>query len=390
MNAHPEGRLRITLTRGPYGVEVGMASSRLYAASRWFEGKTVAETLRLLPLLFRVCGTAQASAAVSAVENARGVSIGADVAGTRAMIVLAETLREHLLRVLTSWHDDAGAPLTARALDVMRLPARLGEALYAGNDGFTPGGGRLTRDRLAVPRWLDDTRDLLAQVVFGCPIEEWLAMASVDEVLGWAASSTGVAPGFVDRLVTRGWAAKGATIARPLPPLPPGELAERLAGDGADGFLAAPDWHGEVYETGAYARNSSHPMVEQASRVYGNTLLARTLARLVEIAGIPGEVERLFGGGDSAAHQAPASRGTGIGQVEAARGRLVHRITLDGDLVTSYRILAPTEWNFHPRGAVFQALSALDPGDDLRHLGSLLVEAVDPCIGYDLEVSGDA
>ena len=68
----------------------------------------------------------------------------------------------------------------------------------------------------------------------------------------------------------------------------------------------------------------------------------------------------------------------------------MHRIGLDGELVTSYRMLAPTEWNFHPRGVVYQALTALDPGDDLGHLGSLLVEAVDPCVGYDLEVTADA
>jgi hypothetical protein len=58
--------------------------------------------------------------------------------------------------------------------------------------------------------------------------------------------------------------------------------------------------------------------------------------------------------------------------------------------VVDYRLLAPTEWNFHPRGVVVQALETLAPDADLEQLASLLVEAIDPCVGYDLEVVSDA
>ena len=393
MNATPEGQIKIRLARGPEGVEATIVSSRMFAASRWFEGKTVSETLRLLPVLFRVCSSAQAFAAVAAVENARAVEVDAAVTSTREMIVLAETFREHLLRIFTTWHDPALDPaLTTPLSDIMRLPLRLGNALYAARDAFAPGGGRLTRDDAAVRGWLDDAAGLLHDVVLGCPAGDWLAMCSVAEARDWAASATGIAPGFIRRILERDLAEKGANGVEPLPVLAPEELAARIDSETGHGFLAAPSWQGEVFETGAFARVRLHPLVRDASRMYGNGLMAHSLARLAELTGIPEQMARLYTFRDHFRQEDIEVRrvGLGIGQVEAARGRLVHRVTLDGERVTTYRMLAPTEWNFHPRGVVYQALISLDPGDDLVRLGSLLVEAVDPCVGYDLEVAGDA
>jgi coenzyme F420-reducing hydrogenase alpha subunit len=211
------------------------------------------------------------------------------------------------------------------------------------------------------------------------------------EVRDWAASATGIAPAFVRRILERGWAEKGPNAVEPLPVLAPDALAERIDSEVGDRFIAAPSWQGEVFETGAFARVRQHPLVRDASRLYGNGLMAHSLARLAELSGIPAEVAGLYTTGDHSSTDAGGRHaGLGIGQVEAARGRLVHRVALDGEQVTTYRMLAPTEWNFHPRGVVFQALTSLDPGDDLLRLGSLLVEAVDPCVGYDLEVAGDA
>ena len=67
---------------------------------------------------------------------------------------------------------------------------------------------------------------------------------------------------------------------------------------------------------------------------------------------------------------------------------VVHGVVVEGDRVADYRILAPTEWNFHPAGRVAQALAGLDGSDDngLRERAGLLIEAVDPCVGYELVV----
>ena len=78
----------------------------------------------------------------------------------------------------------------------------------------------------------------------------------------------------------------------------------------------------------------------------------------------------------------------GIGQVEAARGRLVHCVELERGVVKHYQILAPTEWNFHPLGVVARGLETLTTKNEilLRKQADLLINAIDPCVGYDITV----
>jgi Ni,Fe-hydrogenase I large subunit len=82
----------------------------------------------------------------------------------------------------------------------------------------------------------------------------------------------------------------------------------------------------------------------------------------------------------------------GIGVVEAARGRLVHRVEVVASRVTRYQILAPTEWNFHPQGTLVQSLVGMrvEGLDELYRQVRLIVSALDPCVAYELEGVGGA
>jgi len=78
--------------------------------------------------------------------------------------------------------------------------------------------------------------------------------------------------------------------------------------------------------------------------------------------------------------------GIGVAQVEAARGRLVHAVEMSGERVARYRILAPTEWTFHPEGAAARGLEqiAARGGEHRLTLARLFMTAVDPCVGFDV------
>ncbi|MBI4725330.1 MAG: nickel-dependent hydrogenase large subunit, partial [Rhodomicrobium sp.] len=91
---------------------------------------------------------------------------------------------------------------------------------------------------------------------------------------------------------------------------------------------------------------------------------------------------------EPAAASSAATLGTGIAQVEAARGRLIHAVVLEDGRVEQYRILAPTEWNFHPDGAAARGLQRLASSQrkDLDAVARLFVTAVDPCVGYDVRI----
>ena len=122
---------------------------------------------------------------------------------------------------------------------------------------------------------------------------------------------------------------------------------------------------------------------------YKNSLLTRWIARLVELARIPGQLRDLLielQRAENKPAQHPAR--FGIAQVEAARGKLIHRVVIKQQQVTEYQILAPTEWNFHPQGLIQQSLSQLKAknNEELRLLSRLIINAIDPCVGYDLRI----
>jgi Ni,Fe-hydrogenase I large subunit len=83
----------------------------------------------------------------------------------------------------------------------------------------------------------------------------------------------------------------------------------------------------------------------------------------------------------------------GLGWVETARGALAHLIELDADgaRIARYRILAPTEWNFHPRGALAAGLLGVhEPRRaDLRRRALWLLQALDPCVEHTLRIDGE-
>jgi coenzyme F420-reducing hydrogenase alpha subunit len=58
-----------------------------------------------------------------------------------------------------------------------------------------------------------------------------------------------------------------------------------------------------------------------------------------------------------------------------------------GVLISDYQVIAPTEWNLHPHGALAQGLAKMSAGDPrTRRRAELLIAAFDPCIGFTLEL----
>ena len=126
-------------------------------------------------------------------------------------------------------------------------------------------------------------------------------------------------------------------------------------------------------------------LVRSVQAQYGRGLLARHVALLVELAEAP---SRLYSPIVQRSVGASLPPSTGVAQVDAARGRLVHRVVVDDGRIDTYQIVAPTEWNFHPDGVLARSLAALGDGsrEQLAEQANLLVKAVDPCVGFELEV----
>ncbi len=356
-----EGKLEISLFAEDGRVsQVEIASSRPLRLTKLFAGKTPDEALVLIGSLYSVCGIAQKAAALSAIEAAMGHEKREQVLRARGLAVWAETAREHILRIAMDWGD--GKP-SKDLPPIIALPGRVVNAL---GDAFTL-GGQCEINRVQIGGQIDLLEAYIEKEILGScwsnGAEEWIA-----------ARETPMAAR-VYHIKARGWADLGeqAKVGL-LPSMEAGSLAERFADPD---YVAKPDWQGGVCETTALIRTG----------VQGRGLLARMVALVAELAAIPQRL-RDFLNGPGESPTSEFVKNWGISQLEAARGRLVHGVQLTDGKVGAYRILAPTEWNFHPEGIAARILTGLEFEDEasLIERARQLICAIDPCVAFEIKV----
>ncbi len=329
---------------------VTLRSGRLLEVSRLFTGRTPEEVLSLLPRLYTLCGQAHAAAARLAL-----FPDSSPATETRRRVQI-ENLREHLLYLFVHW-PEAG-----------EQPPATGE--------LAPALGLASR-QLAAPHETDTWRELVTWIetnVLGMPASDFLAL---------------------DDAGLRSWAQQGSTLparllrdtqalpAVPEPTLRPlrrddlGAVARALTATDAARFVACPALDDGCRYTGP-AAGEPPAAPEAALPPLGRHLAARlrTLARLCRSLASPeGADDSLF-------------RTAGLACAETSRGLLVHRAKVTDGRVSDYRILAPTEWNFHPRGLAARWLARIETDDrtTLYRLASHIVRAIDPCVAFDIGI----
>ncbi|MGD9540728.1 nickel-dependent hydrogenase large subunit [Methylocystis sp.] len=158
-----------------------------------------------------------------------------------------------------------------------------------------------------------------------------------------------------------------------------GALRERNAD-----FLSAPNLPGRIVETGAFARRFTF------LRRNVGLLAARLQARLFDIADASDALasKEPLPGEEALVVTRSSRPGEGFAMVDSPRGFLFHRVELDASgAVTTYEILAPTEWNFHPAGPFAQALAAAKLNvADPRQFVATLAALFDPCASCEISL----
>jgi len=370
------------------GRQTAIRSDRPVHAARVFAGKSPDTALRLLPMLFSVCGLAQATAGTHALKAALGEGHSDRVTRAHAALVRLEIAREHLWRISMDWPRFTQHTLGSASLAAMQaLLPRSREALFDGEPfGLEPSA---VSDTAALEDILSELERLLKQDVLGIAPDEWLALGSVGTLADYARETAGAVPDFLRLLDTEGWQAACPSSPASLPALPGDAIDKVLANGTADAFVETPDWEGRPRETSPLTRATGNPLLESVTTEHGFALLARAVAAINELASTTRDVRAVMAGDiEPAIHAERTNTTTAVAQVEAARGLLVHRVAIADGLVDDYRIVAPTEWNFHPAGSVTQALAALPSADRqvAEMQAALFVTLMDPCVAWSLEV----
>jgi uptake hydrogenase large subunit len=354
--------LKVTTSAGRV-VDLDVRSSRLVRAASALAGRSPSDVLRLVPLLFPVCGMAQTVACARAIESAVGRAESPALGAARELLCLAEAAASHVWQLAIAWREAAGVASDAGSVRVARLAVgAIARGLFA-----TDAMGSTLREEPA----RDELRARIAELV-----------ALLDAL-------TGSDVPLVEAVRGAGRAGFGASTTRAVATLDAAAVAMRLAADPA--FAERPELDGEPVDPSAYARRHASPEVQRADAEHGRGLLTRLVARTADARA---DARRLASCADALGRDVSASpavaagvaAGVGVGAADTARGPLVFWVRATDAKVEELRVVAPTEWTFHPAGALHSSLVGAEATSTLARDAGWLVLALDPCVPWTIEV----
>ena len=378
-----EGELRVTLhCDGQRVRHVGLQSTRPLVAPRLLQGRRPADAAALVPRLYALCGQAQGAAATAALMAA-GAEPGALPANSAWTVVL-EALQDTLWRLLIDAPRSLSLPPQAAAV----APARAAVALAMATLRTRP-----TPPQPALAAAAKALSDIAALHVYGGDPAHWLAGSSTAAFDTWR-DTAATLPARALALLAQAAPGLGRSDTALMPDLDDESwwavVVPALQRDPL--FARAPTWDERPVETGALARQRAQPLVAALIARDGHSAATRLAARLVELASLLDTLAAATGDAAGWVRAWPLGAGVGLAAVQTARGLLLHWVRLDAGLIADYCIVAPTEWNFHPQGALFRGIVGMQASDDATLLARtrLAVHALDPCVGFEVEVVHDA
>ncbi|RKZ70240.1 MAG: hypothetical protein DRQ44_01250 [Gammaproteobacteria bacterium] len=388
-----EGQLDIDLyPHRNKGARVELSSSRPLHATKLFIGKTPEQVLDIIPLLFSICGIAQSRAALTVIEQNLKIDSEPEMETARDMLVLVENAKEHLFRLFIDWPqlfnlktDNNNLPYISQMLGGFKA------ALFHNGEALSL-DSKLNARFNDVDYLIDQLDQYLQQHVFCQTTQDWLKMTDIHALHQWSQQCDSIAANSINFICEQGWASQGLTDCKQLPELDEAYLLEKFNTSNAEQFIAQPQWQGQCYETTTLSRQFEQPLIQALRQEFDNTLITRWVARLVELANIPQQLRKMSHQLTNTADKAMVKNTVpGMTQIEAARGRLIHHVKIEQGVISKYQILAPTEWNFHPQGLVAKSLGSLANNDnhnkdELEQLAHLVINAIDPCVGYQLRI----
>ncbi len=397
-----EGFLDIQLTMNESVIcDVEILSSRPVYASQVFVGKPVIESLNMLPLLFSICGVAQACAGIRACEQALGHQISSYAEQVRDKLVRMETLREHLWRIFLDWpnfleNQSLNKKIQTQTMsDIIKCQQDYRKFLTSGSNPFL-----LEQDISPVStensQPIRQLNRLLEKSIFAMSPAQWLEIDTIEKLQYWYESSETVTANLLKKIHQNEWQGLGRNNTKGLFT----STTDALESEGFDlstlreqfedkNFVKKPQWYGTCCETSSLTRVDS-ALLQDLYNYWGNGIMSRLVARLTEMAQI---AHSLLDDVEQPIQNFSKNRsdilgdGDGIGIVSAARGLLIHHVCIEQSQIEKYQILAPTEWNFHPQGVVAQSLIGLEGGkEQINRQADLLINAIDPCVGYKFHI----
>lgn len=358
--------IEVTVSSG-VASSVAVKANRPQGLTRIFVGRRPEEAPTLARQLFSLCGFSQSVASSLAVFNAADLSMGEGERVAAAAGLYAERIFETLRALILHWPSALPSELATVVGRCLRKARAASQAIIA-----LASSGKINPQHLA------------SAVARLCSVARAIGISDAGDMPLPGSACAAMLQDIVEDRVFAGRRPDALTVEDDL------EVIARLR-DEPD-YSNLPHLPGRVVETGAYARR---PGWGAAS---GSHLAQRFLARIGDVGYCLGQLKAVAGTGEhdwgehdwaTLACGAPTPGAGGYGAVECARGRLYHQAEIgDNGRLSAYRILAPTEWNFHPAGPFVDTLLRSRIGSDVSapRSVSLLAVLFDPCVAFDVGI----
>lgn len=354
-------RINVTVSRA-LACSVAVKANRPQALARMFVGRRAEAAPAQAGQAFSLCGFAQSLASRIAVLNATDTPMSDEEHMAAGAGLLAERIFETLRPMILHWPTPLPEKMAVGAGRQLREALAASQAIVS-----QARSGQIAKDSLAT----DAARLSAAAHALGTPRDGDEPV--VGSVLAAMLQDLGDVADFAQR------------NPEPLTADDDAEVIARLS-DEPD-FARMPHLPGRVVETGAFARRGGATLSCEPH------LARRLIARIGDIQDCLAQLARLAATGEQdwsllAAGGSTPSAG-GYGAVECARGRLYHHAQVGSDgRLAGYRILAPTEWNFHPVGPFVERLlsSRIGTGATAARSVSLLALLFDPCVAVEIGI----
>ena len=347
------------------------------------EGKDPRDALVITPRVCGICNHAHLIAAVRAIENGyenAGVKIGLTqkAKNIREFTLACELLQNHikwfymtLLPNLEKYLKIVSEENHAMKATYFSTTITKALAIFAGqwphSSYAVPGGVTCDPTQLDIMQaqsLLEECVRFFEQVVTACSLEEYLATDSVSQLhmiegdfgrLLHLLGSNGMAETgqsydrfivFADSFLSQA----GKSIVTSVSKVDTRYVQENIQ----EGSVAkAVTYKNRLFEVGPLARGmvSKEPIVKSLHKRYKDSLMTRVFARVHEVALLLEESRKLLKeikvDEPSCTLEAEMKlyEFEGTGTVEAARGSLIHKTTVNNGVIVKYDIITPTQWN---------------------------------------------
>ena len=384
-----EGEIKINVVARFAKVEsVSIVSSRPLYITKLFTGKSISNVADIIDKLYQICNTAHRFAFLRLLDESAVINLSQNEILAYQLLLDLEIIREHCFSIASKWSQDADNSVDTNIINSLATLKEISATLFANSDPLSLENKKL-QEFNRIDKLILKLEKQLKVLLLGSQSKSISEFADFDNFNAWLQTCESRSATFLNYLQQHQLNKLGNVETFHLPDLDTKYISALLNNDE---FIQRPSYRNIICETTPYSRQSGHPLIKQLVNIHGNGLFTRAVAQLLEalelLSGVKYNYTNIKSETISYSIQSPIDESSALVQLEAARGRLIHQLNIQDKQINSYQILAPTEWNFHPEGVLNNMIKSLSFTDkeDLINKIKLLVNAIDPCVGYSVEM----